>query len=145
MGKPQRYEEQAPLTDEQLEELTAVLKERRQGILREAAGASLEAAQTDQHARVADENDLASAEWDKAFEQRMQKRGEGLLKKLDKALKLVDEGEYGECENCGNDIGYKRLRARPEASMCIECKEEQERIERNYQKTQKIETSFPFK
>jgi DnaK suppressor protein len=42
----------------------------------------------------------------------------------------IEEGEYGECKNCGEPIGVARLRARPVAELCIECKSEQEKLER---------------
>ena len=44
----------------------------------------------------------------------------------------------------GNYIGYKRLAARPEATLCIECKEEQERLEKNFKKRRQTDTKFPF-
>lgn len=43
------------------------------------------------------------------------------------ALAKFDEGEYGSCENCGLDIAYSRLQARPEATLCIACQERRER------------------
>ena len=45
------------------------------------------------------------------------------------ALKRIDEGTFGECEECGEDIGQNRLLARPTATLCVSCKEEQERKE----------------
>ena len=95
--------------------------------------------------RMSDEVDLASAEYDQAFLHRMRDREKGLLKKIAKALKRIEEGEYGECESCGNYIGYKRLTARPEADLCIECKEEQEMLESKFHKEREMEQRFPFK
>lgn len=51
------------------------------------------------------------------------------LKKIDTALDKIDNGTYGECEDCGADISLSRLHARPTASFCIHCKEEMEKTE----------------
>ena len=65
----------------------------------------LEADREEGALRHADEVDLASAEWDVTVEHRMRGRDVALLKKISKALVLIEEGNYGECENCGNYIG----------------------------------------
>jgi DnaK suppressor protein len=77
-----------------------------------------------------DEMDTASSEVNLQFTGRLREREQGLLSKIDAALEKIDAGEYGECRICGEDIGVKRLRARPVAELCIECKSEQEKIER---------------
>jgi DnaK suppressor protein len=77
-----------------------------------------------------DEVDAASAEVGLAFIGRLRERERGLLNKITKALGKLDEGIYGECESCGEAISIKRLEARPVAQLCIDCKGEQERIER---------------
>ena len=51
------------------------------------------------------------------------------MKKIDSALERIEDGSFGECEDCGEDISMKRLLARPTAQFCISCKEEQERGE----------------
>ena len=78
-----------------------------------------------------DEIDSASSEMSLAFQGRLRERERGLLTKVEDALKKLEDGIYGECENCGEDIGIKRLEARPVAELCIECKSEQEQLERN--------------
>jgi DnaK suppressor protein len=78
-----------------------------------------------------DEIDSASSEMSLAFQGRLRERERGLLTKVEGALKKLEEGVFGECENCGEDIGIKRLEARPVAELCIECKSEQEQLERN--------------
>ena len=50
---------------------------------------------------------------------------------VDQAIAKIEAGEYGLCESCGEEIGNKRLEARPVAELCIDCKAEQERLERN--------------
>jgi DnaK suppressor protein len=51
------------------------------------------------------------------------------LKKLKKSLIKIVKGEYGQCDDCGSDISYNRLLARPTSELCIHCKEESEREE----------------
>ena len=77
-----------------------------------------------------DEIDTASSEINLQFTGRLREREQGLLAKIDTALRKMDEGNFGECVNCGEDIGVKRLRARPVAELCIDCKAEQEKLER---------------
>ena len=77
-----------------------------------------------------DEMDLASSEYIQSFEFRLRGREKSLLTKLDHALKKIEEGTFGVCEICEEPIGKKRLEARPETSLCIKCKEDQEREER---------------
>ncbi len=77
-----------------------------------------------------DEIDTASSEINLQFTGRLREREQGLLSKVDTALRKIKDGEYGECVNCGEDIGVKRLRARPVAELCIDCKSEQEKLER---------------
>ena len=78
-----------------------------------------------------DEIDAASSEMSLAFQGRLRERERGLLAKIEEALQKIEQGVYGECENCGEKIGIKRLEARPVAELCIDCKSEQERMERH--------------
>ena len=77
-----------------------------------------------------DEIDTAASEMNLAFQGRLRERERGLLSKIDQALKKMDEGVYGECESCGEQISVKRIEARPVAELCIDCKSEQEALER---------------
>jgi DnaK suppressor protein len=77
-----------------------------------------------------DEIDSASSEVNLQFTGRLREREQGLLSKVDAALEKIDVGSYGECKVCGEDIGLKRLRARPVAELCIDCKSDQEKVER---------------
>ena len=79
-----------------------------------------------------DEVDLASSEADQSMNLLLRDRERTLVKKIDKALTKIEEGEYGICESCGDEIGTKRLEARPVTGLCIKCKEEQERLEKSY-------------
>ena len=77
-----------------------------------------------------DEIDSASSESGLAFIGRLRERERQLIQKIDSALSKIEEGEYGICRVCGEDIGINRLKARPVADMCIDCKSQQERLER---------------
>ena len=78
-----------------------------------------------------DENDLASALYEQNLALRFRGREQRLLGKIAKALRRIEQGEFGECEVCGDEISERRLDARPVTTMCIACKEEQERNERS--------------
>ena len=77
-----------------------------------------------------DEIDTASSEINLQFTGRLREREQGLITKIDAALVKIEEGDFGECVSCGEDIGTARLKARPVAERCIECKSEQEKLER---------------
>ena len=70
----------------------------------------------------ADPNDRASQESDMALELRNRDRERKLIKKINETIAKIDSGDYGYCDNCGIEIGLKRLEARPTATLCIDCK-----------------------
>lgn len=76
--------------------------------------------------------DIASNELDHAIELRARDRGRKLINKIEQALKRIEKGDYGYCEETGDPIGVKRLKARPIATLCIEAQEKHERRERTY-------------
>lgn len=76
-----------------------------------------------------DEVDQASADYERAQQLRFRNRDLFYAKKIDKALEKFNDDEYGICNDCGCDIKFERLRARPTAEMCIACKDEAEREE----------------
>jgi DnaK suppressor protein len=76
-----------------------------------------------------DEIDSASSESGLAFIGRLRERERILVQKIDRALAKIEEGMYGTCTSCGEDIGLKRLEARPVAELCIDCKSQQEKLE----------------
>jgi DnaK suppressor protein len=79
----------------------------------------------------ADELDISSMDADRSFTLRIRDRESKLINKIKAALRRMEEGDYGECEMCGEDIGIARLRARPVTTYCIRCKtklENQEKI-----------------
>ena len=79
-----------------------------------------------------DEMDLASSEYLHSFTFRLRGREKVFLQKIDHALEKIKEGTFGTCEQCGEPISLKRLEARLETTLCIRCKEDQERIEKAY-------------
>jgi DnaK suppressor protein len=79
-----------------------------------------------------DEIDLASSEYAQSMVFRLRDREKFLLKKIDRALLRIDDGTFGVCERCEEPISSKRLEARPVTTLCIRCKEEQEKKEKSY-------------
>jgi RNA polymerase-binding transcription factor len=74
----------------------------------------------------ADPTDRAALESDRNFLLRMRDRERKLLSKIDEAFARLDDGSYGNCEECGSEIGVERLKARPVTTFCIGCKSAQE-------------------
>lgn len=76
----------------------------------------------DEAANFPDPADRATQEEEFSLELRARDRERKLLKKIDKSIKEIEDGDYGFCQGCGVDIGIKRLEARPTATLCIDCK-----------------------
>ena len=86
----------------------------------------------DEAANFPDPNDRATQESEFGLELRTRDRERKLLRKIDSALIRVDEGSYGFCEETGEEIGLKRLEARPVATLCVEAQERRELAERQF-------------
>jgi DnaK suppressor protein len=82
--------------------------------------------------RVADMSDWASYETERNFQLRARDRERKLLSKIDEALRRIEEGTYGYCEETQEPIGLRRLEARPIATLSIEAQERHERREKVY-------------
>jgi DnaK suppressor protein len=80
----------------------------------------------------ADWTDVASMETDKSVQLKIRDRERMLMTKIEDALRRIDEGTFGECERCGEEISEPRLRARPVTTFCIDCKSEMEGTEHRY-------------
>ena len=93
------------------------------------------------HMQEPDENDRASAESDTSFELRTRERYMKLINKIDQALTRIENKEYGFCVVSGEEIGVKRLEARPIATMTIEAQEEYEK-KKKLMKTAEEEEAF---
>ena len=74
------------------------------------------------HEVLSDEADLASQEEDFRLSLRARDRDRKLIRKIEQSLEALKTGDYGYCDDCGEEIGVKRLEARPTATKCIECK-----------------------
>jgi DnaK suppressor protein len=114
-----------------LEKFSKLLIEEKRKILRHLEELSASSGE-DLDLSTGDSADIASLEISQATMQKVGKRETMLLKKIDKALKKVADGTYGECESCGEEISVARLEARPVAELCIDCKTDQESQERRY-------------
>ena len=79
-----------------------------------------------------DQIDRASLESEKALELRTRDRARKLISKIDEALKRIEDGTYGYCEETGDPIGIERLEVRPVANLSIEAQERHERMEKTY-------------
>ncbi|MGH1341276.1 MAG: TraR/DksA family transcriptional regulator [Nannocystales bacterium] len=119
------------LTKPQLEAFAKLLKEKRDHLIEEAKRTLDNDMVVPSEERM-DEVDQASSEYMQAFSFRLRGRERFLMGKIDKALRKIDDGEYGLCEECDEPISLKRLQARPEAQLCIQCKEAQEKEEAVY-------------
>lgn len=77
-----------------------------------------------------DPADRASYEADRNFELRIRDREHKLIKKIKNALDRIENGTFGVCDKCGEDISIKRLEARPVTTQCIDCKTKEEMLEK---------------
>jgi DnaK suppressor protein len=84
---------------------------------------------TDSNEVFADPADRATAESDRSFTLRIRDRERRLIRKIQAALQRIEDGSYGICEDCGEEIGVPRLKARPVTKLCINCKSKQEEDE----------------
>ena len=115
----------------QLKKFKTLLTEKRDEIVKKAKQ-TLEEDMTLDSNDLPDEMDLASSEYLQSFTFRLRGREKTFLDKIGKALQKIEEGTFGICEECEELISIKRLEARPETTLCIRCKEDQERIEKAY-------------
>jgi DnaK suppressor protein len=115
----------------QLKKFRALLEEKRDEIVKKAKQ-TLDEDMTLDANDLPDEMDLASSEYLQSFTFRLRGREKSFLDKITKALAKIDDGTFGTCEECGEDVSLKRLEARPETTLCIRCKEDQERMEKDY-------------
>ncbi|WP_031388233.1 RNA polymerase-binding protein DksA [Desulfonatronum thiodismutans] len=84
---------------------------------------------TDNREVHADPADRATMETDRSFMLRLRDRERKLIPKIQEALGRIQNGSYGICEDCGDDISIERLKARPVTTLCIKCKSAREEEE----------------
>lgn len=116
------------MNKKKLEEFRELLQEQMDQLLHDAGKTVSE--MTDEKNNFPDPTDRASLESDRNFELRIRDRERRLIGKIREAIERIDAGEFGECEDCGDQISEARLKARPVTTLCIECKTEQERQEK---------------
>lgn len=113
------------------ETLKAMLEEEKRRIQRHLDDIS-DTSVADLETASGDSVDIAALEINQNSLLKIGKRELNHLKKIDAALAKFEDGTYGECENCGEQIAVARLMARPVAQLCIDCKTAQENEERRY-------------
>ena len=119
------------MNQRQLKWFREFLNGRRNELLHEAERTV--AGMNDSKENFPDPADRASVESDRSAILRIRDRERKLLAKIDEALERIDNGTYGQCEECGEPIGVDRLKARPVTTLCIDCKAAQEEQERREQ------------
>ena len=115
----------------QLKKFKTLLTEKRDEIVKKAKQTLEEDMALDAN-DLPDEMDLASSEYLQSLTFRLRGREKSFLDKISKALVKIEDGSFGKCEECEEEISIKRLEARPETTLCIRCKEDQERMEKAY-------------
>jgi len=88
------------------------------------------AGMTDTEETFPDPTDRATLESDRNFMLRIRDRERKLIVKIREALQRIEDGTFGLCESCGDEITADRLKARPVTTLCIECKRKEESTER---------------
>jgi len=114
-----------------LKRFRKILEDKKEALIKSAKD-SLQEDMTLDTNDLPDEMDLAASEYIQSFTFRLRGRERFFLDKIDKALARIDDGSFGICESCEEPISIKRLEARPETQLCIRCKEDQERVERDF-------------
>jgi DnaK suppressor protein len=126
--QPKRGEEY--MNKDQLEHFRQLLMAWKRELMEEVDRTMLH--MKDDAANFPDPNDRATQESEFGLELRTRDRERKLLKKIDSALSRIDDGSYGYCEETGDEIGLRRLEARPVATLCVEAQERRELAERQF-------------
>ena len=117
---------------ERLELFRELLNQRLKAILEEA-GKTVKGMTTDRDS-FPDPTDRANLETDRNFLLRIRDRERKLIGKIKEALARIDDGTFGICEECGEEISEERLKARPMTTLCIDCKTKAEEEEKQKEK-----------
>src|SRR5690348_8476777 len=104
----------------QLKKFKDMLEAKRQEIIKRAQQ-TLDEDMTLDANDLPDEMDLASSEYLQSFTFRLRGREKAFLDKIQKALEKIEDGSFGKCEECEEEMSAKRLEARPETTLCIRC------------------------
>jgi DnaK suppressor protein len=116
------------LSKKNQEYFRAFLNEKLNALLEEANKTVV--GMTDHGETFPDPTDRATLESERNFTLRIRDRERKLISKIKEALDRLDQGTFGICEECGEDISEERLKARPVTTLCINCKKRQENEER---------------
>jgi DnaK suppressor protein len=136
LSGPMRFEPYQPkrgedyMSKEQLEHFRQILLAWKRELMEEVDRTMLH--MKDDAANFPDPNDRATQESEFGLELRTRDRERKLLKKIDSALGRIDDGAYGYCEETGDEIGLRRLEARPVATLCVEAQERRELAEKQF-------------
>jgi len=118
------------MNKEQLEHFRNILNTWKRDLMQEVDRTVLH--MKDEAANFPDPNDRATQESEFSLELRTRDRERKLIRKIEEASKRIDDGSYGYCVETGEEIGIKRLEARPVATLCVEAQERRERREKQY-------------
>jgi DnaK suppressor protein len=121
---------EAYMNKEQLEHFARILRNWKRDLMVEVDRTVLH--MKDEAANFPDPNDRATQEEEFSLELRTRDRERKLIRKIDEALKRIEDGSYGYCLETGEEIGIKRLEARPVATLSVEAQERRERREKQY-------------
>jgi len=119
------------MTKAQLKKFRDLLESKRREIIKKAQQTLDQDMSLDAN-DLPDEMDLASSEYLQSFTFRLRGREKVFLDKIQKAIEKIENGSFGVCDDCGEKISVKRLEAPPETTLCIRCKEDQERVEKDF-------------
>jgi DnaK suppressor protein len=118
------------MNKEQLDHFRQILSSWKRDLMEEVDRTVLH--MKDEAANFPDPNDRATQESEFSLELRTRDRERKLIRKIEEALQRVEDGSYGYCVETGEEIGIKRLEARPVATLCVEAQERRERREKQY-------------
>ncbi len=118
------------MSKEQLDHFRQILSNWKRDLMEEVDRTVLH--MKDEAANFPDPNDRATQESEFSLELRTRDRERKLIRKIEEAIKRIEDGSYGYCVETGEEIGIKRLEARPVATLCIEAQERRERREKQY-------------
>lgn len=129
------------LTPDQIEQIKQQLLDQKSRLVR-SARQSVADQLSHKDEVPADSVDVSTGQSIQVTEFRLRDREKYLLNKIEKALNAMDEDIYGYCKECDGEIGFPRLKARPVAELCIECKEDQEHQEKQNHKPRRNDPSM---
>jgi DnaK suppressor protein len=118
------------MNKEQLDHFRLILESWKRDLMQEVDRTVLH--MKDEAANFPDPNDRATQESEFSLELRTRDRERKLIRKIEEAIKRIDDGSYGYCVETGEEIGVKRLEARPVATLSLEAQERRERREKQY-------------